>query len=169
LIDEKAVVYISRARLPDEVDLKDAGSPMAEVMNADVNSVYKREGFGMGSHTSVFPSTGAFFTSHTDTASGKGDHGNMPTNPDSCPSAAVPTPRISKDVHEGEHPFSVSIPSAHTFHHAPPPVPLNFHAFPLRFYHEPNVSHGQQDHHGPDMGVAGHGMESCPNPYYFNF
>ncbi|GFF90509.1 hypothetical protein IFM47457_08512 [Aspergillus lentulus] len=168
-LDEQAVVYISRAHLPDETDPKDAGSPMAEVMNADVNPVYKRESHDMESHTSVFPSTGAFFTSHTDTTSGKGDHEIMPTNPGSCPSAAVPTPRIPNDVHEGEHPFSVSIPSAHTFHHAPPPVPLNFHAFPLRFYHEPNVSHGQQDHHGPDMGVAGHGMESCPNPYYFNF
>ncbi|EAW16604.1 DUF2841 domain-containing protein [Aspergillus fischeri NRRL 181] len=168
-LHEQAVVYISRAHLPDEIDPKNAGSPMAEVMNADVNSVYKREGYGMESHTSVFPSTGAFFTSHTDTASGKGDHGIMHANQDPCPSAALPTPRILKDVHEGDHPFSVSIPSAHAFHHALPPVPLNFHAFPLRFDHEPNVSHGQQDQHGPDTGVAGHGMESCPNPYYFNF
>ncbi|PKX94956.1 DUF2841 domain-containing protein [Aspergillus novofumigatus IBT 16806] len=154
-LDEQAVVYISRAHLPDEIDPKDAGSPTAEAMNADVNPVYKRECYDMESHTSVFPSTGAFFTSHTDT----------------CPSAALPTPRIPKDVHEdkGEHPFSVSIPSAHTFHHAPPPVPLNFHAFPLRFYHEPNVSQGQQDQHGPGMGVAGHGMQSCPNPYYLYF
>ncbi|GFF77777.1 uncharacterized protein YDR124W [Aspergillus udagawae] len=166
-LDEQAVVYISRAHLPDEIDLKDAGSPMAEVMNADVNRVYKREGYDMESPTSVFPSTGAFFISHTDTASGKGDHEIMDTNPDSCPSAVLPTPRILKEGHEGEYPFSVSIPS--TFHNAPPLVPLNFHAFPLRFYHEPNVSHGQQDQHGPDMGVAGNGMESCPTPYYFNF
>ncbi|KAF7165279.1 hypothetical protein CNMCM5623_009501 [Aspergillus felis] len=168
-LDEQAVVYISRAHLPDETVLKDAGSPMAEVVNADVNPVYKREGYGMESHTSVFPSTGTFFTSHTDTASGKGVHGIMHANPDSYTSAALPTRKIPEEVHEGGHPFSASIPVAHTFHHAPPPVPLNFHAFPLRFYHEPDVSHGQQDQHGPDMAVAGNGMESCPNPYYFDF
>ncbi|GIK05955.1 hypothetical protein Aspvir_010071 [Aspergillus viridinutans] len=168
-LDEQAVVYISLAHLPDEIDPKDAGSPMAEVMNADVNPVYKREGYDMESHTSVFPSTGAFFTSHIDTTSGKGVPGIMHANPDSCASASLPTLKIPKEVHEGEHPFSASVPAAYTFHHAPPPIPLNFHAFPLRFDHEPNVSHGQQDQHGPDMGIAGHGMENCPNPYYFNF
>ncbi|KAH2834436.1 hypothetical protein KXW76_003735 [Aspergillus fumigatus] len=168
-LDEQAVVYISRAHLPDEIDPKHAGSPMAEPMNADVNSVDKREGYDMESHTSVFPSTAAFSTSHTDTVSGKADHGVMGANQDPCPSAVLPTPRIPKDVHEGDYPFSVSVPSAHAFHHALPPDPFNLHAFPLRFDHEPNASHGQQGQHGPDMGVAGHGMESCPNPYYFNF
>ncbi|RHZ56389.1 hypothetical protein CDV55_102564 [Aspergillus turcosus] len=167
-LDEQAAVYISQARLPDGIDQKDAGSPMSEMMNADVSPVHKRECLDMESHTSVFPSTGAFFISHTDTPSGKGDHG-VPANLGSCPSAALPTPRILKEVHEGEHPFSVSIPSAPIFHHAPSAVPFSAHAFPLRFYHEPHVSHGQQDQPGHNMGVPGHGIESCANPYYFNF
>ncbi|RHZ57306.1 DUF2841 domain-containing protein [Aspergillus thermomutatus] len=168
-LDEQAVVYISRAHLPDEIDAKDAGSPLAEGMNPDVNSVYKRESFDMQSHTSVFPSTGAFFISHTGTASGKGDHGIMPANLYSCPSIALPTLRLQKDVHEGQHPFSVNIPPAPVFPHAPSAAPMNVHSFPLRSYHEPNFSHGQQDQAGPDMGVPGHGIESCTDPYYFNF
>ncbi|KAF7114550.1 hypothetical protein CNMCM5793_009195 [Aspergillus hiratsukae] len=167
-LDEQAAVYISRARLPDWIDPKDAGSPTAEVMNADVNPGHKRERLGMESHTSVFPSTGAFRISHTDTPNGKGDHGVL-ANLDSCPSAALPTPRTLKEVHEGEHPFSVSLPSAPIFHHVPPAVPLSAHAFPLRFYHEPTLSHGQQGQPGTNMGVPGHGIESCAYPYYFNF
>ncbi|EAW06990.1 DUF2841 domain-containing protein [Aspergillus clavatus NRRL 1] len=165
-LDPQAAVYVSRAHLPDDMDSSIGGSPGAPINDSDMNRLYRKEAFDMETHTSVFPSMGNLM-SHTESANSRSEDTITHTSWDSCPPASsIPSLRVPQRGHDAATALSVPSPSIPLFHQAAPP---SIHSFPLRFYHDPSISHGQQQQTSLDMSVPTPDVGHCAHPYYFNY